>query len=214
VKGVKNLKKVLAVIVSCALILQGCTGVIVKKAEKPTEVTQKVIPPRMVLETSIPAGEYRDLKWGGRPVKAVDKNTVKWLQEEATETGKTIFVNRTPLLIETMGGDKKWYRGFAPRNTIFLADRQDDPQTGIEEYRLTKLGICRNPVRGTTIKIIPRTVVVTEKYRDIDYTPAIWTGLGGLVLGGVIGWLIHPSAPTTTILGGAPGCPPGMPPIR
>jgi hypothetical protein len=235
------MKKFFVMILACAFAFQGfgCTGLIVKKAEKPEsvvesppvvtkadkpyEVKQEVLPERMELVSEFPPGIYKKLKLGGRPVSPVDKNSVKKLEDEARKTGKTIFVSQVPIVLETMGGNKKWYRGIVEPGHVFLTEMTFDPKTGIKEYQLTKLGICNNPVRGAKVRVMPTTqkiveryrdtitTKVVERYRDVDYTPAIWTGLAGILLG----YFIHPAAGTRTLVSGGPcvggACAPGVP---
>jgi len=226
------MKKILSFLLVCVLILQGsgCTGLIVSRAKTPEEVIryqdsvqrtqeeskatvpyevkEELVPEKVELVSEIPEGTYPKLKLGVVPVSPVEKNTVAKLQEEAKKTGQTIFVNKDRLVIETQGGNGKWYKGWVEPGTIFLTEFSEDSKTGIKEYKPVRIALCWNPVRGVKIKVYPRTLKVTERYRDtvtitqtekvieryrdIDYTPAIWAGVGGLVVGGVVGYLIHP----------------------
>lgn len=222
----------------CLLFFQGCTGLIVSEgktpyktqeretvmAKTPYDIKQEVLPAKMELISSIPQGEYKKLKLGGNPVGSVSKNTVKKLQDEARASNAVIFVNREKMAIETMGGNGKWYRGWVEPQTVFLAKASYDPANGTTEYDLYKLGICWNPVRNvkvrqwpTILKVTERyrdTTVVEQRYRDTDYTPALWAGLGGLAVGGVIGWILHPAAGAQIIrsVSCATGnCAPGIP---
>ncbi len=238
------MKKIFVLLLVCAFAFQGfgCTGLIVqkgnpvvttspavvKKADKPYEVKQDMMPEKTELVSDFPPGNYPKLKLGGRPASPVDKNSVKKIEAEAKATGKTLFVNEIPLVLETMGNNKKWYRGIVDPGHVFLTDATVDAKTGIKEYRLTKLGICRNPVRGAMVRVTPTTLKTVERYQDvltekileqrtdIDYTPAIWAGLAGVALG----YLIHPGAGTRTVWGGgtAPctgiSCAAGAPALR
>ncbi|HRY52719.1 MAG TPA: hypothetical protein P5089_02600 [Candidatus Portnoybacteria bacterium] len=230
----------LNVIFLCLLFFQGCTGLIVSRADapeeiimreaktvkatEPYEVDQKLLPARMDLISSIPQGEYKKLKLGGNPVGPVSKNTVKKLQDEARESKSVIFINREKMIIETQGGNGKWYRGWVEPETVFLAKANYDASTGITEYELYKLGICWNPVRNVKVRQLPVILKITERYRDTtkqiieqryrdtDYTPALWAGLGGLAVGGVLGWILHPAA-TTTVITKTLGCIGGPAPL-
>jgi len=208
------------IILSCAALalLTGCTGIIVKKAEKPYrveevraekpyEVKEELIPQKIELISDFAPGTYPKLKLGSAPVSPLKKNTVAKLEEEAKRTGRVIFVNTIPLVLETMSRSKKWYRGIVDPGHIFLAEKSLDPKTGVEEYTLSKLGICNNPVRGVKVKISPAMKIVREKYRDtvveryrdVDYTPAIWAGLAGVA----VGYLIHPAVGTRYVSAGS-----------
>jgi len=251
----RAMREWLIVLLSCALIVQcGCTGIIVRdqgtqratvpyekyetvapppqevRATEPYERNEEFFPEKSELISDIPPGTYKKLKLGGLPNSPVKNNTVQKLQNAARRTGQTIFVNSERLVIDTQGGNGKWYRGWVEPGTIFLAELQTSPR-GIKEYKLTKVGLCWNPVRGVRIRFIPAVLKITERYRDtttiygattveryrdvntlVDYTPAVWAGLIGLVVGGIIGWLIHPVGTTTTVVSAV--CPPGSPPAR
>jgi len=257
---------------ACILILlvSGCTGIIVKKGEKPYEIAvsppittkgvvpestdvvradkpydikQEIVPERAEVISDIPLGKYPKLKLGGRPVSPVDKNSVKKLEEEAKKTGQTIFVNQEPLVLDSQGGNGKWYRGIIDPGHVFLTKLTQDPKTGIREYQLERAGICWNPVKGIKIRVMPVMVKITERYldrqveryrdretsatieryRDIDYTPAIWAGLAGVALG----YFIAPSGSVTKVFSSSssktiihnpvkscPTCGPGFPAPR
>ncbi len=120
------------------------------------------------------------------------------LQKEVFK-GWTIFINEKRLAIETQTAGKWNYR-WADPGMIFLAKFYRDPKTGIKQYEPVRIAFCRNPVRGVKIRVHPPKIIsktttavtITERYRDVkikvDYTPAIWVGIGALLAGGIIGW--------------------------
>lgn len=206
------MKRILILLV-CALLFQGCAGLVVRRATEPSERHEEIVAGRVEIISSIPAGNYKHLRMGSRPVSHVAKNTVKWLQEELRRTGQTIFINSEPLVIQTLGGNGKWYTGWVEPGTIFLAEREGTAAetNGVMTFRLVKAGICRNPVRGVSVRVIPATLRIVERYRDTDYTPAIWAGLGGLAVGVGAGYLLFHHAASAAI---GTICPGGMPVAR
>jgi len=211
-----DMKKLFLVVVVVGIFIfqGGCEGLIVEQAgiqraqtpykiekAKPSEVKEEFVPEKTEIISEIPDGTYPMLKLGNRPVSPVSKNTVAKLQDEARQTGQIIVTNKEKMVIETQGGDGIWYRGWVEPGIIFLAElKQQNPETEAKEYKLVRIGLCRNPVRGVEIRVFPAkttiTTAVTERYQDvktkIDYTPALWTGLAGLLIGGIIVGLIRP----------------------
>lgn len=204
---------VLSGLVGILIFQCGCDGLIVKdagiqytltpykKTEKaePSKV-EEFIPEKTEIVSKIPTGTYPMLKLGNRPVSPVSKNTVANLQKEINQTGQLIFVSKEKMLIETQGGDGKWYRGWVEPGIIFLAELKQNSKTEAKEYKLVRIAFCRNPVRGVEIRVSPAVVMakttitttVTERYRDVstkvDYTSALWIGIGALLMGGIIAW--------------------------
>lgn len=196
----------------------GCSGVMVRRGETPYEIIKKppvvikeeIIEAKMEIVSEIPSPppgkQYPQLKLGARPQRPVDKNTISFVQEMAKRDGLTIFVLESPVLLDTKGGDGRWYRGFIPEGTILLGKKIK------ENHKITfiptKIALCWNEVRGVRIVIIPTVLKITERetvierYRDTDYTPALWAGVGGLIVGGVLGWLLAPGKAAAVV--GAP----------
>jgi len=235
------MKKFVVVALVCALAFQGfgCTGLIVQrgktpyettpisvtKAEKPSSVDEKFVGEKVEIISDIPAGNYPKLKLGGtRTKKEMASNTVRKLQEEARRMNQILFVSHQPMVIETQGRNGRWYTGWTEPETVFIAEKTLY-QNGIADYRLVRVGECWNPARHVTIRITPAMLIRTERYqdtalyaeryRDIDYTPAIWA----FIAGGVLGYFIAPAGDVTRVYktvnitkkggGKVPFCPPG-----
>lgn len=221
----KRLLVIFICVVAIVILVQEFDGVFVRDggtqvAEKPyrteefppiSETKKEFIPEKTEIISTIPPGNYPMLKLGTNPVSPINKNTVAKLQEEARRTGLVIYENKEKLLIKTQAGDGKWYRGGVEPGTIFLSKIYQYPKSGVKEYELIQIPLCRNPVQDAKIRVLPPkiiektkvTIVIKERYRDIktevDYTPALWTALGGLLVGGIIGLLIRPRKKTPSV---------------
>lgn len=207
----------LVVLLAVVLSGAGCEGIYVKDAgtkyaiqpyetklqpvkvkAKPVETKREFVPEKIQIIPKIPAGNYPKLELG-KPI------TVARLQEEIRRTGQTPYVSKKELCLEVKGDDGKWYRCRAEPGTIFLAERSQAAR-GVKEFTLVKVALNQKPVRGVVVRELPAVTKVTklyqetvtkpfvERYRDIkktiDFTPALWFGLGGLLIGGVGVWLI------------------------
>lgn len=200
-----KIKKFLAVL-SCALIiLQGCTGVIVKKGKKPYETTApKVIQEEKVMFISkVPPGETL------KKVRLSKNYRVYQVEERIVSIpGKwKLFINEEKVALRNWGGkgaNRKKYTGWVEPGHIFAARLIRENDRG-RLYKAEFLGRCGNEVEDVYVLESPRIAMITERYRDIDYTPAIWAGIGGLLLGYFF-WF-NPSAPPVI-------CGPGTPAPR
>lgn len=228
------MKKILAIFLSCSLILQGCTGLIVSRGEKPEisegpiirsespyDTSEEWIEGSVEFETDIDQTVEMDYL----ALKPSSKRTAAVIEAEARANNWVYFWNAHPIRVRSEQRGGKYKTGIVREpKTLFLAEMSVDPQTHVIRYKLMKAARCGNRIKGLTVVVHPARLVireryldtrtVTERYRDIDYTPALWAGLGGLLVGGIIGWILHPSAGTTTILSSPKGpvpCPPGAP---
>ena len=201
------MKKFLVVILSCALIFQGCTGVIVKKAKEPYETTApKTISEEKILFISrVPPGQaLKKIK-----LKLSKNYRVYQVEERIKGTpGKwKLFINEKRVALRNWGGkgaNRKKYTGWVGPGHIFAA-RLVQENADSRLYKAEFIGRCGNEVEDLFILESPRLVAITERYRDIDYTPAIWAGITGLLLGYLF-WF-NPSAPPVV-------CGPGTPAPR
>ena len=206
------MKKFLVVILSCALIFQGCTGVIVKKAQKPYETTSpKIISEEKVVFISrVPPGE--NLK----KIRLSKNYRVYQVEERIKGTpGKwKLFINEERVALRNRGGkgvNQKIYTGWLEPGHIFAA-RLEKENDESRFYKVVFLGRCGNEVEDLYVLESPRIAMITERYRDIDYTPAIWTGIGGLLIGLGLGYLFWFGHAATSV--GSTMCSPSTPAPR
>ena len=210
----KGEARVLAIILSCVLIFQGCAGVIVRRAEKPYET--KVIsekPEKVLFISKVPAGTYPTLRLS-RNYKVADMED-RMRKEGGPGQWETV-INTEPVLMKTWGRKGKTlraYTGWVQPGHIFPAKLEKENYEG-KLYKVPFMGRCGNSVDDLWILKSPKIVIIAERYRDTDYTPAIWAGVAGLLAGLGLGYLFWFGSGETIVSAAAEVCSSGGPAPR
>ena len=202
------IRKFFAVILSCALIFQGCTGVIVQRGKIPTEIKrEKAHEEKVFFVSKVPSGEYKKAKLSeSYKVVQVEKRIL------ATGGKWKLFINDEKVVLRNWGGkgkNKKLYTVWLGPGHVFAAKLLKENGDS-RLYKVEFLGRCGNEVEDLFVLESPRIVAITERYRDIDWTPAIWTGIAGLLLG----YLFWFSPGGSASVAGGKACAPGAAAVR
>jgi len=150
------------------------------------------------------------------------------------------FVNNERVILRNYGATKKGGRqlygpGYLEPGHFFVAKFVNEDKDGNRIYRARFIGQCGNEIPDDDLMILETPVVISEKtlitervvvtetvattekivYTNVDYEPALWAGLGGLLLGLGLGYLFWFGSGASTVVAssGAP-CPPGVPAVR
>jgi|GEM_PF-2806783 len=144
------------------------------------------------------------------------------------------FVNSEKVILRNYGATKKGGRqlygpGYLEPGHFFLCKLVREDDKGNRIYRARFIGQCGNEIPDDDLMVLETPVVISEKtlitvrssvtekivYTNVDYEPALWAGLGGLLLGLGLGYLFWFGSGTSTVIAssGVP-CPPGMPAPR
>ncbi len=238
----KLMVRMMCVYLSCALILSGCgPGFMVKKDKNPVitkgtpVVTQDA--PVVTREKTKEAKVVFLHRFQPRAEKykmlGISKGyTVFAAQEKIkAEGGKwKAFVNTERVILRNYGvknGKRSLYGpGYLEPGHFFFVKFVNEDKDGNQIYRARFIGQCGNEIPDDDLMVLETPVVISEKtlitersvvtekvvYTNVDYEPALWAGLGGLLLGLGLGYLFWFGSGVTTVIAssGAP-CPPGLP---
>lgn len=217
-KSVKKIAiKLLCLYLSCALILMGCgPNFMVKKDNNPTITREKTKEAKVLfLHRFPPTQTYKTLGLSkGYTFFAAQKRIKK-------ERGEwKAFVNNEKVILRNYGVDKKGVRrlygpGSLEPGHFFLAKFLKEDADGNRIYRARFIGQCGNEIPEDDLMILETPMVITEKivYTNTDYKPALWAGLGGLLLGLGMGYLFWHGA-TETIAASSGTCVTSGPAVR
>lgn len=204
---------------ACALTsLFGCgKSFLVKKDENPTITREKTKEAKVLFLHRFPptAQPYKKL--------GLSKGFTFFAAQERikNERGEwKAFVNNERVILRNYGvaknGKRRLYGpGYLEPGHFFLAKFINEDKDGNRIYRARFIGQCGNEIPDDDLMILETPVVITERvvYRDTDYTPALWTGLLGILLGLGLGYLFWHGA-TGTIAASSGACVTGGPAIR
>lgn len=142
------------------------------------------------------------------------------------------FVNNERVILRnygTVNGQRRLYGpGYLEPGHFFICKILNENREGNKIYQARFIGQCGNEIPANDLLVLETPVVITKKitatksmvYHDIDYKPALWAGLAGLLTGLGMGYLFwFGSGSSTTIaassgsVAGAP-CPSGLPTPR
>lgn len=232
------LVRCLCIILSSALILAGCgKDFMVKKDTNPVTTTEAPIITRAKTQE---AKVYfiHQFKPENGPYKKLGlskKFTFYEAQQRVAKEGGQwkAFVNNERVIIRNYGVDKKKVRrlygpGYLEPGYFFICKFLHENEKGERVYKARYIGQCGNEIPDQDLMVIETPVVITERittiknvtYRDVDYEPALWAGLAGLLLGLGLGYLFWFGKGATTVIAssgssaGSIPCPPGMPAPR
>ncbi|MDD2753822.1 MAG: hypothetical protein PHT44_04410 [Candidatus Portnoybacteria bacterium] len=211
----KTRREFLSFIFACALTSSyGCgKNFLVKKDEKPTITREKTKDAKVLfLHRFPPTQEYKEL---GLSKGYTFYSAQKRIKKEVGEW--KAFVNTENVVLRNYGaknGKRKLYGpGHLKPGHIFFAKFVNEDADGNRIYRARFIGQCGNEIPDDDLMILETPVVITEKivHLDTDYKPALWAGLGGLLLGLGLGYLFWFGTTKTVIASAGSACSTGGP---
>ena len=214
----KTRREFLSFIFACALTSSyGCgKNFLVKKDEKPTITREKTKDAKVLfLHRFPPTQNYKelDLSKGYTFYSAQER-----IKKEGGEW--KAFVNNERVILRNYGvknGQRRLYGpGYLKPGHFFLAKFINEDKDGNRIYRARFIGQCGNEIPDDDLMILETPVVITEKivHLDTDYKPALWAGLGGLLLGLGLGYLFWFGTTKTVAVSTGSVCSTGGPAIR
>lgn len=233
--------RLLCAYLSCALILMGCSpGFMVKKDKNPVITkSEPVVTEDEPVVTQTKTQEAKVIfltrpKPQAEPYKRLGLSkqyTVYSAQERIKKEGGEwkAFVNTERVILRNYGvkkGKRKLYGpGYLEPGHIFFAKFVNEDTDGNRIYRARFIGQCGNEIPDDDLMILETPIVFTKQivitkriatsekivFTDVDYGPALWAGLGGLLLGLGLGYLFWFGATETVVASGGIPCPPGTP---
>ena len=182
------MKKILVWLLSCTLLLNGCTGILVKRGKVPVETkTEKVQDGKVLFLSKVPTGEYKKARLSANyKVSQAEDRMLK------SNGNWKLFINDEPVVVRNWGGKgkkKKLYTAWVSPGHVFAAKFVNEDKDGNKIYKVEFLGRCGNDVEDLMVLESPTVYKIYERYRDIDYTPAIWAFVGGVLVGLGLGYL-------------------------
>ena len=148
------------------------------------------------------------------------------------------FVNNERVILRNYGVTKKGGRqlygpGYLEPGHFFICKLIKEDEKGNRVYRARFIGQCGNEIPDDDLLVLETPVVITERittiknavytnkvtYTNVDYEPALWAGLAGLLIGLGLGYLFWFGSGATTVIAStgsnaAIPCPPGIPAPR
>jgi hypothetical protein len=180
--------------------LGGCTGLVVSRDKDGIQIQES----QAIFISQTPAGEYPKIK--------LSRNyTVYQVQERIKKDGElkdwALFINTERVVLRNYGGKgaarKLYGPGYLEPGHIFAAKLVSKSKEG-RLYEVKFIGQCGNDVPAGDLMVL--VTPDAWKYTDVDYTPAIWTGLAGILIGLGLGYLFWYGHSTHVIYAVAAKC--------
>jgi hypothetical protein len=199
-------KKLLCVFLTINLaFMGGCTGLIVSHDKNPKQIQES----QAIFISKIPAGEYPKIKLT-RNYKVADMEDR--IRKEGNLKDWAIFINTERIVLRNYGGKGAERRIYGPgylEPGYMIAAKHVLTDKNGKLYEVKFLGRCGNDVPAGEMFVLVSPDV--WKYTDVDYTPALWTGLAALIAGIIAGHLLWPINNTSTVVISAARCLTGAP---